>query len=249
MHQDPNKSHEDLLKDFESLSIEEITKPIVSLESLDDSSDVVRFVMKTNIKPGSDLVRTSYFFRLFKTYFKNSLDIREFSKLLSNFVVINKNFVKIDKSVFSGPTPEEYLIQKSKKRMSKAKVYDYTKFLDIFLYENKIKSGLQKIPANYLFCVYMKWLKNRINKMPPKKGTFILLKDRLDRKVTKHGVFYMITINDTNEVLFKDEYVKKFQKKSKQDYKKRLKESANNKPKEERALSSAEPQSQSKDQG
>lgn len=246
MQQDPNKSQEELLKEFESLSKEITNKPDEIVENLDDSSDVIKFIIKTNIKIGTDKIRTTYLFRLFKTYFKNEVLKDEFIRIMRNFVAINNNFVRIDRSQFSGILPEQFFIEKAKKKIVKTKTYDYSKFVEIFLYENKIKSGPNKIPSTYLYLIFKKWIKDRVNLNPPRTGIFLLLKNKLARKITKNGTFYMITVNETNEKYFKDEYVKKFKKRAKEAHKKRKKNSKKlNQSTQERNLSSFESESKS----
>ena len=233
-----NKKNEALLEAFEKVKTQELPSN-VNIES-DDVNDIVKFIIRTNIKPGNSPFKTNFLYRLFKSMYKNEIRNQEFFKTLSSFVTIDNGTAFIDLNEFQGITPEKFFIKKEKNHFVLTKNNRLVvKHLDEFVQLFKIKAGDYPVPAMLMKRIFARWRKLK-TKTTPGKNAYILLNKMLPKKITRFGMYYIIELNEESRKVIKEDEVKEYiekQKRSVQEAQKRRRK-AYKKQEKQRKISS-----------
>lgn len=210
MHQ--NKINEELLKTFESLDNEKLSENIIS----DETPDIVKFIIRTNIKQGDNKIQVRFLYKLFKTLYKTDMTQTGFCRLLTDFITVTNGIAFINLNEFQGLTPEQFHIEKQKRIIRRTRenllVKHFNEFVQIF----NLKPGNKAIPATFLLNSFNKWRRNKTKQAVPYKAFFLLLGKIIPKKSGKYGIYYSLDLNEETRKVIKEDEVEKYNQKKRQ---------------------------------
>lgn len=179
-------STEELLKALEDNTL--IVDELVNNYQSPDDSDVLNFISKFSIYPGTNKIKLSLLYRLYKLSFLNPVSNISFNKVIQDYVQYEMHNEQLHVFINQDPLKLLESIKLEHRKATKRKRTDlkHDVRFEQFIKHYKIKRGLRPVDSSTLYYFYDKWSYENKKREIPYSRFNALCRLHFETKVTKH---------------------------------------------------------------